>query len=368
MRGLECELLCHSNSPHLQQVYTGYHLLEKQGYLRLHQRVDKKNIYDDRKPPHLRDARHAHLLVRLGNGIFLFYDTHDSHEIDKGALEQVDFYFKRSFLRGEFEDRRILPLGLNYPVVADGVDMRRLYRTLALESGPGRRMNLLKQILHREHIYLSRTQALPDFRQESRILFMVTSWDPREAPSPEKAAEREDINNMRAQCIRLLKKEFKDRFLGGFQHTEHARKNYPDCLLPDPALFRKKIFMRTMRTYPICVATSGLHASTGWKMAEYVAHSKAILSETLHYRPTGSFGPESHYLNFASAEECITQAVRLFESQPLRNRLMLNNYHYYQNHLRPDSLVLNTLAIALSESVQAEDFSDKSLSQARTSA
>jgi hypothetical protein len=47
----------------------------------------------------------------------------------------------------------------------------------------------------------------------------------------------------------------------------------------------------------------GLYESNGWKLGEYVAGSKAIVSEHLHYDAPGNFSPEQNYLEFNSADE-----------------------------------------------------------------
>jgi hypothetical protein len=101
-----------------------------------------------------------------------------------------------------------------------------------------------------------------------------------------------------------------------------------------------------MRSHAICVATTGLHGSIGWKLAEYVAFSKAIITEKLVYTVPGDFGPGRNYIEFASPEDCAAAAMRLVEDRGLRERLMLNNVAYYRAYLRPDALVGNAMARA----------------------
>jgi hypothetical protein len=109
--------------------------------------------------------------------------------------------------------------------------------------------------------------------------------------------------------------------------------------------------MKLLKRFPICIATTGIHGSIGWKIAEYVSYSKAIVTERLNYRVPGNFEKELNYLEFVSPEDCVESAVRLFQDYKLRCQLMINNYRYYQSYLRPDSLVMNTLAIAISSPV-----------------
>jgi hypothetical protein len=117
-------------------------------------------------------------------------------------------------------------------------------------------------------------------------------------------------------------------------------------LIADPMLAAKRRYMKLLQSHPICVATAGLHGSIGGKFAEYVCLSKAILSEKLHYTVPGDLREGRNYLEFATADECIEQARRLFSDRALRNRLMSNNTRYYNAWLRPDMLILNTLLAA----------------------
>jgi hypothetical protein len=176
---------------------------------------------------------------------------------------------------------------------------------------------------------------------------MTQAWDHNKARSKAKSEERDFMNNTRAQCIRLLKKEFGVHFLGGFAHSVYSNDRFRDCLLPDNKLSQKKNYMELLREFPICIATTGLHGSIGWKLAEYVSYSKAIVTERLNYQVPGHFQKELNYLDFVSPEDCVESAVRLFHNYNLRCQFMINNYRYYYSYLRPDSLVLNTLAIAI---------------------
>jgi hypothetical protein len=138
------------------------------------------------------------------------------------------------------------------------------------------------------------------------------------------------------------------RFLGGFNHNAYTTAAYEDCLVKNAAITEKESYLRTLRSFPICIATTGLHGSNGWKLAEYVACAKAILSEPLVYEVPGGFAPGRNYLEFMSPGQCVEQAHRLLADQNLRNELMTANALYYRAHLRPDSLVLNSFLMALS--------------------
>ena len=194
-------------------------------------------------------------------------------------------------------------------------------------------------------------ESLPDYDSPPKILFMVGAWDPYDHPDrlKEKVEEREYINKTRANCIRLLKDEFGSDFYGGFIHTDFAVKHYRDLLLPDNTQSSKINYVDRVKSYSICVATTVLHGSIGWKFAEYVAFSKAILSEKLNYEVLGNLEKGRNYLAFSSPEECVERAKQLCSDRELRNYLMTNNSRYYQSYLKPDSLILNTMLTALSQ-------------------
>jgi hypothetical protein len=354
---ITCEIFAHSDSIHLQQLYTGYSALHKSGIIQLIQTTRKQDTIDKDAPPHLWDAKRSHLTVLLDRHYVLYYDTHDSFEIDAETLATVDVYFKRSYYEPAIRQlelkHRVFPLGLNYLVYSDGVDMFAMERA-ALHKGFAR-FRVLMRSLAIDYLFspirytarVSRLESYPAFTLPAKVLFMTRVYDPREARSKEKAAEWELLNNMRASCVLLLKKEFGEKFLGGLSHDDYSRSKWVDCLMPDHRLANKSRYLKLLREFPICVATTGLHGSAGWKLGEYVSQSKAIVSEPLMYRVPGSFNAERNYLEFSTPEGCVECVTRLFKDHQLRYELMMNNFRYYHSYVRPDSLVLNTLALAI---------------------
>jgi hypothetical protein len=356
---IECRLRYQSASPHLQQLYTGFHLLRKSGRVSLSQEPRRDPIRYLNDASHLRDAAHAHLDASLNGGLRLHFDTHDAQEIALGELEQCDFYFKRSF-RPDVVDplppaqrRKVRPLGLNYRVLPDDIDTAALFRGLSMARSVRGALSALKQALDTNNRLgfeprLSRMEAAPDLEAPPRVLFLVAAYDPYADPdrSPEKIEDRISINETRARCLRLLKQELGPAFTGGFGRSPFTVRQYGELVVP-PEWTSQESYLRSVRSFPICVASTGLHGSIGWKLAEYVAFSKAILSEKPLHRIPGEFGPGSHYIEFTTPESCLEGALKLMNDTALRQKLMKNNAAYYRSHLRPDALVWNALSTAL---------------------
>lgn len=366
MTQINCTLYCHSCSSHLQQLYTGFDMLAESGTIKLRQKfVNSSSISASRKK-HLKKAARAHLIVELLTGerqkSILHFDNADSPEIDESNLQNCDIYFKRSFSRRYINERHsehkdnIYPLGLNYRVLPNRFNMTTLYRNVSLANSIREKLGGVRSsidIKNKTKFYprLRNLHALPLVSYEPKVLFMVTAYDPYDNPKrpKEKIEERIHNNEFRANCVRALRNELGPKFFGGFIHNKYTREHYKDVLLDNPQSGKKQNYLQILREFPVCVATTGLHGSIGWKFAEYVAFSKAIVSEKLNYEVPGFFQPGHNYLEFFSPEDCVEQSMKLLSNQQLRTKLMLNNSIYYHQYVKPDMLVFNAICVAMNK-------------------
>lgn len=361
---LSCRMIVWSRSAHLAQIQTGLSLLAREGAIRLTQQIVPLPTPSRDLPVHLRRAHESHMRLVIDDALTLYIDAHDSWELDAQGLAQCELYFKRSFVPERIPadvQQRVHPLGLNYEVYTDGVDPfaaarsaigsahPALVRFLA-RLGQSRVARALRLGPRPRRFHVGNLFAPPMPAQEPRVLFMARVWDPAELSSRGDFAGAEDrqrVNEMRAECIVRLRRELGDRFLGGLQPTDFARKQFPDALLQDGRLSDKARYLQLLRHFPICIATAGLHGSIGWKLAEYVAFSKAIVSEPLRCTVPGDFRAGRNYLEFETPDECVAQAVRLISDDALRSSLMMSSWTYYLSHLRPDVLACRVLERAL---------------------
>ena len=288
--------------------------MHRRSLINLSQKIQPKNLVETARGKHLRNDVNPNLRVILNDKITVHYDTHDSWEVNEELLNQVDCYFKRSFSSARLQKlgenyTKIYPLGLNYAVSPNGVDKFALQRTYFLETNWKHK---LKEIISSFDLFkvfsftprVRIMESLPDYEAHPKILFMAPLHGLYDDPkrTEEKVEERLYINRTRANCIKLLREEFKENFLGGFIHTSFATRNYGDLLIPDPHLALKPNYISLAKSYPICVATTGLHGSIGWKFAEYIALSRAVLTEKLNYEVPGPMREGENYLEFNSPE------------------------------------------------------------------
>ena len=140
----------------------------------------------------------------------------------------------------------------------------------------------------------------------------------------------------------MLKKELGDSFFGGITPSEFALKEYPDVVLENANIGKKNEYLKFMKSFDIHVSTMGLHRSTGWKFAEYLAAAKAIVCEPLYYESFGGLSDGKNYLSFTDADSCVEKVMSLL-SEDKRSEMMMQNKLYADNFMRCDTLVRNTL-------------------------
>lgn len=357
---LDCELVASSDVEHLQQIYTGFSLLHERNFLRLKQTIPEEFLQNKTASNRWTDYKFFNSKVIINGKITVCYDTHDWNWIDEKILRAVDFYFKRSydaqFVARLKEKDKVFPLGLNYQVSSSERDFFKLERA-AFYTGKNKIKAVIKGLRldkfsgeKGETEQLKNLESYPNFTLEPKILFMARVWNPNLIENKKQREIVETLNETRAASIRILRKEFGENFFGGLAREDYAAKYFKDCLLPDNNLSNKRKYLGILKNFPICVATAGLNNSNGWKLGEYVAFSRAIITEPLYFQVTGDFTEGVNYLEFTTPDELIAAAAQLFTDKNRRFSMMMNNYRYYNSFVRPDSLVLNSLAVVCSRS------------------
>lgn len=360
MSKISCTLRLGEVPLHLYQIIAGFMLLAKQGTIELKIEKLKKSTPNETLPYNIME-------VIINNDVRVFYDLNDGYDnlLSEGQsyidfinklLEKCDIYFKRSYssiynckLKNS---EKIHSLGLNYMVTIPG---NVAHYPMKYDSRMEKFKKIIRMLPFSEYYNGEYTvqafEDIPKKEKEPKILFMARLWDVqgdyKGQISKFKMEERQYINHVRAECIRLCRKEFGHRFFGGVNLTSYALENFKDVVIEDKKITKRNIYLEKVKESSICISTMGLHKSIGWKFAEYIAASKAIVSEQLHYEVPGQFVEGENYLIFKTAEECVSQIYNLVENDDYRYRMMIKNYEYYNQNVRPDRLIFNSLLTVL---------------------
>lgn len=330
----KCDIY-YSSSRHLNQIYDGFERLRKMGIVD----ISLKNIDGNEIHPFLK--------VIVNNKYTVIYDTNDGMNWINAPLEEnlkyfkknikADFYFKRSYNKTLLDYApnhcKVYPLGLYVNVTPDLKYKKNLKRTVK---------DIIKKYSKKRSVGSDDLEFYPIPWKEDKILFLTRLWDPDEVSLEHLKEERALLNTNRINAIKACQKEFGKSFIGGLQHNNFSLKNAKDLIMPS-SLTNKNTFISTIKHSNICISTSGLHDSIGAKFGEYVSASRAIISEPLKYEPPGDFEETKNYLVFNNKDEILAKIHYLLKERDAMADMMNHNFNYYNNYLRSDKLVLNTL-------------------------
>ena len=334
MKTIRIDLLSHAH--HLDQPLTGFHRWAVwNGY--------SLDIRDCTAGSGYRIRKTA--LVATVDGLRLVYDMADGYQSPEAMeylLGRCDLYFKRSFsedINASMGYRNVYPYGLYCDVTWAGNPLLRR-RKLGIPR-------TVYETVCGRLVTPETVEGVPD-RDGSgppRVLFQTVLWPQDPRLTPEENEEREAVSQARIRILRLLKERFGEQFTGGLRDDPVSAEKAPDLILP-AKLTRRREYLETMKKTAVCVASAGLHGSTGGKFAEYVSAARAIVSEPLRYTVPGPFAGGRNYLEFTTPEEC-AERVGFLLSHPEEIRSMqAENCAYYRKYLRPECLIRNTLETA----------------------
>jgi hypothetical protein len=356
-----CTLYVYPHSEHVSQIYAGFYALRESGSVTVRQAFDPAELRRrlagtaiDCKS--FDDSLHG-LLVGIDGAGLVFFDVRDSGTYRREILDEVAVYAKRSFHRGAPgpNARRAVALGVNYPVYLDratGLELVKALRQLDKSRPSVKRfcysLARLVPSLGRalDLPVVGSLAALPDRPVPLRAIFLARAWDPEEVPGLPRR-DVDELNEMRAACIRLLRKRFGGRFFGGLARSAHALARYPDCVVDADTSTRRRDYLQRLRGYSICVATTGLLDSIGWKFAEYLAFGKAIVCEPMKFQLPGPIAAGRNFLEFTTPEACAARVGELFDDAAARERMMADNAAYFAEFGAPDAVVARVLYAAL---------------------
>ena len=319
-----------SSWDHCAQVVTGFLLLKKANKLTL--------SIAHNKEVQMATGNLAAVRVEY-QGVNIIYDLMDGYQNPKGMqrlLDTCDVYYKRSFLDSrnielfKEQSKKMHPLGFNYLVSCKGNPYNKGgYRELLLR---------VRGDKPKSYFTPEKFESIPAYKESGlKILFLTRLWDAHE-PNAEK------LNRSRIDLLRQLKKEYKESFVGGIRQSSTAVDLASDLVVSKRHTERSN-YLKLLRESDICIGTLGLHESTGWKTAEYIAASKAIVNERLVYEVPGNFTNGVNYFDFTNEEECYRLIKTLLSQPELVFKMKKANQEYYEHYLRPDSLVLRTLDV-----------------------
>jgi len=347
-----------SNGTHLQQIYSGLFLLAQQKKIHLKY---AKGTGITKNSPNRQFLLLGMQKTRGSKQVTCLFDLQDSPEIGlKEAISQVDYYFKRSLEKQTISDlsaqeqKKLQPFGLNFQVL-DSSFFDLLQRSL-LEyiSKPynifskKNRFHILNTIDMFRSLFSNSGMLLSsyDFDElesyaKGYVLFQCRLWDP-DTTLAENRADTVKINESRCALIIELKHELGDRFKGGIQPTDYARKVCPELITEFPS--KRRSYLKLVQQASIVINSKGLLNSNGWKLGEYIALNKVIVSEAIETRLRGNFLKSEAYLKCNKNEDFIRKIKLLLIDKERLKKVENSTQQYYSNYLRADALMSSIIS------------------------
>lgn len=357
-------------NPHNSQIYSGLFDLKKEGKINLYiTSLFESNVK--------KSARNGVMWLQVSDSenrkaCNVCFDTFDGYEISSvDRLKLCDIYFKRSLSeqtikRSDLDSvniAKIHPYGLNHEIRSINerqIIYRLMISQLASKNWFKNPINFMGHISREVigHMFLRYDIKVPRFRHmtiddflvepnepaEPLILFQTRLWPYHEVPRISESRINE-LNNMRVMIVRVLKHAFGKRFIGGLVPTDYSRQYYPDLLSAQKTC--RNDYMNLVKRCLICVTSTGLHDSIGFRLPEYLAASRCVISEPLVYRLPVSLTEGENYLQYRSPEECAEACEKILTNPQWAKQMRHENYKYYLNEVLPSALIYNRLKTAL---------------------
>lgn len=333
-----CILAPTSNLYQLSYVVSGLWELAEDGLIDL-----RFDIADTRDEIGSMDCL-AVMELRLGKTDWFYrigLDVFDRRDVfGRNSLESCDLYFKRSYHLTEIRGlpvelrNKVLPFGCTYPCRSTRGESRL---AAALGSEMARALDD-----YTDTVPTKLYEQGPEASVEPVVVFQTRVWAPSETSD-----DVDRLNHFRTQLLRSLRKAFPGRFRGGLVPYPYARRHYPD-LLTTEAIDAPDYIQFSRRTL-IAISTTGLHHSVPFKLAEYMAASRCIVSEPLRNTFPTPLTADDQYVEFTTPEGCIEQCDRILSDTAFANALRMSAWDYFQRELRPARHMANILECVVSK-------------------
>ncbi len=345
---------------HSSYIQTGLFELEQMGIIRVEvQLYLKKNIgtltvgahgdVSKTKRPFPKASFYTLVDESTNKEIRFATDLYDFAEhFSEAALNICDFYFKRNFQSSyvspiqAYSKAKIHKLGVTFGNHSDykhdgfkfflGFFLANLKLNLKKDRYLFKRLFKAYNAQKKHWKFINTSRSITRFENyevatKNSILFQTRCF------LHENDVDVKEIHQQRYHLIKLLRKHFPDRFMGGFVPSKGATEKYGDALTNVP--IAPEAYLDAMKKAKIVIYTRGLANSPAWKMAEYLSQGKVIIAEPLTAELPMPLEEGKELLYFTNDAELIEKIKLVLEDEGLATHLSKNARAYFETHIHP---------------------------------
>jgi len=146
------------------------------------------------------------------------------------------------------------------------------------------------------------------------------------------------VNELRARFMRVVIASDQVRFEGGFVCSDHDQMLGHDDLLHPQLSYRR--WLQLTRSSAVVFNTPGVYGCLGWKLGEYLALGKAIISTPIQRQLPADLEHGTHIHVVDGSEDSIRDAVQHITcDDSYRLRLEANSRAYFDRYLNPPAAI-----------------------------
>jgi hypothetical protein len=152
------------------------------------------------------------------------------------------------------------------------------------------------------------------------------------------------VNELRARFIRVAKASDKVLFEGGFVPFDQDQMQGQDDDLLHPRLSYRRWLQLTRRS-AVVLNTPGVYGCLGWKLGEYLALGKAIISIPIQLQLPADLEHGTHIHVVDGSEDSMRDAIeRIKCDDAYRLRLEVNARAYFDRYVSPPAAIQRLLS------------------------
>jgi len=305
--------------------YDGYYI---QGLREVYKNVE----FNVSKFPKFNQGTFAFILNDNNQTTKVIIDSRDSNQINKAQLEWCDVYGKVNYntdnLSSE-DQKKIVAIGPSF-----GIKIWNLTKTFFYLVSNFVRFR--KSIANkrefaanywRQYKRLKLEEYNPIHSSVNEVFFISSIWK-----------HEKETNRNRSLFIEACKSNTDLYFEGGFA----PRKN-GDNLGLDSLLYSKivslKVYMKKIKNSSVVFNTPAVLSCHGWKLGEFLALGKAIITTSHHNILPADLEANKHVIYVENEDEIKKSINRLIADIDFKTKLEFESRNYFNQYLSPTKVI-----------------------------
>lgn len=313
-------------------IYAACNVLYASFYIyAFQQHFGKKNIcFNISRFPKFNEHAFAVIVETENSRKKIFIDFLDAADIDSTGYAWCNVYGKINLKTGTADEQnKIISIG---PAFA--IKIWNLAETLFFAArnffAAKKNITSAKKFFSnykQQYLRLSINEYLPVISATNYVFTLNSIWK-RSAST----------NNYRLKFIQACKSIAGLEFEGGFAPRQNNDMNDFDAHTTNRRYSISEYILKTKKS-AIVFNTPAVLDCHGWKLAEFLALGKAIISTPLSRELPAPFVHEKHFFEVAENANFETAISEILNNKTLKAELEKNALSYYENYLAPEKVV-----------------------------